>query len=44
MSWLNLNDSLNNLKGQISSFASGVLADGIVNDTGKDYDLYAHEI
>jgi chromosome segregation ATPase len=27
MSWLNLNDSLNSLKGQISNFASNVLAD-----------------
>ncbi|KAJ8920016.1 hypothetical protein NQ315_006547 [Exocentrus adspersus] len=27
MSWLNFNDSLNNLKGQITNFASNVLAD-----------------
>lgn len=27
MAWLNFNDSLNNLKGQISSFANNVLAD-----------------
>ncbi|XP_063919740.1 thyroid receptor-interacting protein 11-like [Zophobas morio] len=33
MSWLNLNDSLNTLKGQISNFANNVLAD---DDEGKD--------
>lgn len=27
MSWFNLNDSLNNIKGQITSFASDVLTD-----------------
>lgn len=34
MSWLNLNESLSNIKGQITNFASGVLAEGIVDDTG----------
>lgn len=32
MSWLNFNESLNSIKGQLSSFASGVLAD--VKETG----------
>lgn len=27
MSWFNLNDSLNSIKGQISNFANDVLAD-----------------
>lgn len=27
MSWLNFNDSLNNLKGQITNFATNVLAE-----------------
>lgn len=27
MSWLNLNDSINSLKGQLSNFANNVLAD-----------------
>lgn len=27
MSWFNLNDSLNNIKGQITSFANDVLTD-----------------
>lgn len=31
MSWLNFNDSLNSLKGQINAFASNVLAE----DEGK---------
>ncbi|GJQ77799.1 Gmap [Trypoxylus dichotomus] len=34
MAWLNFNDSLNNLKGQLSNFASGVLT-----DTGDDTEL-----
>lgn len=40
MAWLNLNESLNSIKGQISNFASGVLADGIVNDTGTNFQPY----
>ncbi|XP_017778017.1 PREDICTED: thyroid receptor-interacting protein 11-like [Nicrophorus vespilloides] len=36
MSWLN--DSLNNIKGQISSFASGVLAEEDPHDTGGGSD------
>lgn len=36
MSWLNFNDSINNLKGQITSFANNVLAD----DEGNS-NLYA---
>ncbi|EEZ99827.1 thyroid receptor-interacting protein 11 [Tribolium castaneum] len=35
MSWLNLNDSLNSLKGQLSNFANNVLAD---DDPSKDGD------
>ncbi|XP_055605275.1 uncharacterized protein LOC129753483 [Uranotaenia lowii] len=38
MSWLKLNDSLNKVKGQITSFAQEVLAEGIVreNEDGED--------
>lgn len=36
MSWFNLNDSLNNIKGQISSFANDVLTD----ETGIYIHLY----
>lgn len=43
MSWFNLNDGLNNLKGQITNFASGVLTDGIVNDEGiNNNNTYFH--
>ncbi|XP_053682244.1 thyroid receptor-interacting protein 11 [Sabethes cyaneus] len=33
MSWLKLNDSLSKVKGQITSFAQEVLAEGIVNES-----------
>lgn len=33
MSWLNLNQSLNSLKGQITNFASEVLSEGPGEDT-----------
>ncbi|XP_022905111.2 thyroid receptor-interacting protein 11-like isoform X1 [Onthophagus taurus] len=36
MSWLNFNDSLTNLRGQLSNLASGVLSDGLVNEPGED--------
>ncbi|XP_055551815.1 thyroid receptor-interacting protein 11 [Wyeomyia smithii] len=36
MSWLKLNDSLNKVKGQITSFAQEVLAEGIVNEPEQD--------
>lgn len=34
MSWFNLNDSFNNIKGQISNFATEVLTDS-ADDTGN---------
>lgn len=34
MSWLNLNESLNSLKGQITNFATEVLSEGVVQDPG----------
>lgn len=34
MSWLNLNQSLNSIKGQITSFASEVLSEGPGQDSG----------
>lgn len=37
MSWLNFNDSLNTIKGQLSSLANGVLTDNIVKDAGKHH-------
>lgn len=37
MSWLNFNDSLNNLKGQITNFATNVLAD---NEEGTFFICY----
>lgn len=42
MSWFNLNDSLNNIKGQITSFANEVLTD----ETGKHLylELYARKM
>lgn len=36
MSWLKLNDSLNKVKGQITSFAQEVLAEGIVEDEAQE--------
>lgn len=43
MSWLNFNESLNTIKGQLTNLASGVLAEGIVgnseNDTRKDFEI-----
>lgn len=36
MSWLKLNDSLNKVKGQITSFAQEVLAEGIVEEQQDD--------
>ncbi|KAF5295883.1 hypothetical protein FQR65_LT10371 [Abscondita terminalis] len=38
MSWLSFNESLNSIKGQLSNFASGVLAEGIIN-TADDQQL-----
>lgn len=43
MSWFNLNDSLNSIKGQITNFASDVLADG-TDDAGKlSFIDYSHK-
>lgn len=44
MSWLNLNQSLNSLKGQITNFATEVLSEGVVqnpdeNPTASDQGL-----
>uniref|UniRef100_A0A1Y1MJS9 GRIP domain-containing protein n=2 Tax=Photinus pyralis TaxID=7054 RepID=A0A1Y1MJS9_PHOPY len=43
MSWLNFNESLNTIKGQLTNLASGVLAEGIVgnseNDPRKDFEI-----
>lgn len=43
MSWLNFNESLNSIKGQLSNLASGVLAEGIVgnseSDSRKDFEI-----
>ncbi|KAJ8959395.1 hypothetical protein NQ318_022083 [Aromia moschata] len=36
MAWLNLNNSINTLKGQITNFASNVLADEGPDITNKD--------
>lgn len=36
MSWLNLNQSLNSLKGQITNFASEVLSEGVSADPGDE--------
>ncbi|KAK4873231.1 hypothetical protein RN001_015260 [Aquatica leii] len=36
MSWLNFNESLNTIKGQLSNFASGVLAEEVVNNAEDD--------
>lgn len=36
MSWLNLNQSLNSLKGQITNFASEVLSEGVSPVSGDE--------
>lgn len=36
MSWLNLNQSLNSLKGQITNFASEVLSEGVSPASGDE--------
>lgn len=36
MSWLNLNQSLNNLKGQITNIASEVFSESTVQEAGDD--------
>lgn len=36
MSWLNLNQSLNSLKGQITNFASEVLSENPAQDIAND--------
>lgn len=41
MAWINFNESLNNLKGQLSNFASGVLTDTSGDGSGN-FDLIVH--
>lgn len=36
MSWLNLNQSLNSLKGQISNFATEVLSEGVAQSNSDE--------
>ncbi|CAG9133811.1 unnamed protein product [Plutella xylostella] len=36
MSWLNLNQSLNSLKGQITNFATEVLSEGVSEESGDN--------
>ncbi|KFB38184.1 hypothetical protein ZHAS_00005495 [Anopheles sinensis] len=36
MSWLKLNDSLNKVKGSITSFTQEVFADGIIDEDSSD--------
>lgn len=35
MAWLNLNDSINSLKGQITNLATDLLSEGLIQTSGN---------